>query len=227
MHPIEERLAGVLRRIRNAEQAWSRTPGSVALLAVSKTRSSEDIVQAMAAGQRRFGENRLQEALEKIRALSDCNLEWHFIGSVQSNKTRAIAEHFDWLHSLDSIKHARRLSSQRPDRLPPLKVCLQINISGETTKGGIKPDQARDLAIAVQTLPKLELRGLMTIPAPAETLERQRQPFRMLRQLRERLATPEFPLATLSMGMTDDLEAAIAEGATMVRIGTGIFGPRL
>ncbi len=227
MRPIQDRLAGVLQRIRKAEQDYSRTPDSVKLLAVSKTRPSQDIRQAMAAGQKRFGENRVQEAQEKIRQLSDCDLEWHFIGHVQSNKTRIIAEHFHWLHSLDSIKSARRLSDQRPDALAPLKVCLQINISGETSKSGFRPEQAREAIAVVHDLPGLDLRGLMAIPARAETLEQQRSPFKILRELRDRLATPDLPLATLSMGMTDDLEAAIAEGATIVRVGTAIFGPRI
>ena len=227
MHPIQERLNGVLQRIRNAERHFSRAPGTVTLLAVSKTRPARDIREAAAAGQRRFGENRLQEALEKIRALSDCGLEWHFIGRIQSNKTRAIAQHFHWLHSLDNMKNARRLSAQRPDNLAPLKVCLQINVSGEASKGGFSLDEAPEAAALIAELPGLDLCGLMAIPAPADTLEDQRRPFRTLRELRDRLARPDLPLATLSMGMTDDLEAAVAEGATMVRVGTAIFGPRL
>ncbi len=227
MHQIQERLNDVLQRIRDAERDFSRAQGSVKLLAVSKTRPSQDIRQAAAAGQKRFGENRLQEALEKIRQLADCDLEWHFIGRVQSNKTRAIAEHFHWLHSLDSIKNARRLSTQRPDTLAPLKVCLQINVSGETSKGGFRLEEAQEASELISNLPGLELCGLMAIPAPAETLAEQRRPFRVLRELREELARPDMPLSTLSMGMTDDLEAAIAEGATIVRVGTAIFGPRL
>jgi hypothetical protein len=196
------------------------------LLAVSKTRPTQDVREAIAAGQKRFGESRVQEALEKIRELSDYNLEWHFIGRIQSNKTRAIAEHFHWLHSLDNIKNAQRLSAQRPDAMAPLKVCLQINVSGEISKGGFRLEQAQEAAALVHDLPGLELCGLMAIPARAETLQQQRQPFRLLRELRDRLVTADLPLATLSMGMTDDLEAAIAEGATMVRVGTAIFGPR-
>ena len=227
MHQIQERLNNVLQRIKNAERDFSRTPGSVMLLAVSKTRPSQDIRQALAAGQRRFGENRVQEGLEKIRELSDCDLEWHFIGRIQSNKTRAIAEHFHWLHSLDSIKNARRLSAQRPDTLAPLKVCLQINVSGEISKGGFSLEEAQDATELVADLPGLELCGLMAIPAPAQNLEDKRRPFRVLRELRDRLVRPDLPLTTLSMGMTDDLEAAIAEGATIVRVGTAIFGPRV
>jgi pyridoxal phosphate enzyme (YggS family) len=226
MHPIQERLNNVLQHIRNAEQDFSRAPGSVMLLAVSKTRPTQDVREAIAAGQKRFGESRVQEALEKIRELSDYNLEWHFIGRIQSNKTRAIAEHFHWLHSLDNIKNAQRLSAQRPDAMAPLKVCLQINVSGEISKGGFRLEQAQEAAALVHDLPGLELCGLMAIPARAETLQQQRQPFRLLRELRDRLVTTDLPLATLSMGMTDDLEAAIAEGATMVRVGTAIFGPR-
>ncbi len=227
MDPIQERLNGVLQRIRNAEQDFSRAPGSVTLLAVSKTRPALDIRQAVAAGQRRFGENRVQEALEKIQQLSDCPLEWHFIGRIQSNKTRAIAEHFHWLHSLDNMKNARRLSAQRPDNLPPLKVCLQVNVSGESSKGGFKIEEVPEASVLIPQLPGLELCGLMAIPAPADALEEQRRPFQALRELRDRLVRPGLPLETLSMGMTDDLEAAVAEGATMVRVGTAIFGPRL
>lgn len=226
MHPIQDRLADVLQRIRNAEQDFSRPPGSVRLLAVSKTRPTQDVREAIAAGQKHFGESRVQEALEKIRELSDYNLEWHFIGRIQSNKTRAIAEHFHWLHSLDNIKNAQRLSAQRPGDMAPLKACLQINVSGEISKAGFRLEQAQEAAALVHDLPGLELCGLMAIPARAETLQQQRQPFRIVRELRDRLATADLPLATLSMGMTDDLEAAIAEGATMVRVGTAIFGPR-
>jgi len=226
MHPIQDRLADVMQRIRDAEQDFSRTPGSVRLLAVSKTRPSQDVREAIAAGQKRFGESRVQEALEKIRELSDYNLEWHFIGRIQSNKTRTIAEHFHWLHSLDNIKNAQRLSAQRPANMAPLKVCLQINISGEISKAGFRLEQAQEAAALVRDLPGLELCGLMAIPARSETLQQQRQPFRLLRELRDRLVTADLPLATLSMGMTDDLEAAVAEGATMVRVGTAIFGPR-
>jgi len=226
MHPIQDRLADVMQRIRDAEQDFSRTPGSVRLLAVSKTRPSQDVREAIAAGQKRFGESRVQEALEKIRELSDYNLEWHFIGRIQSNKTRTIAEHFHWLHSLDNIKNAQRLSAQRPANMAPLKVCLQINISGEISKAGFRLEQAQEAAALVRDLPGLELCGLMAIPARSETLQQQRQPFRLLRELRDRLVTADIPLATLSMGMTDDLEAAVAEGATMVRVGTAIFGPR-
>ncbi|HEC15873.1 MAG TPA: YggS family pyridoxal phosphate-dependent enzyme [Sedimenticola sp.] len=226
MNAIRARLDTVNRRIRDAAARCGRPAGAVQLLAVSKTRPPEDIRAALAAGQLRFGESYLQEALEKIRALRASQAQWHFIGRIQGNKTRAIAEHFDWVHSLCSIRHAQRLNDQRPDELPPLNLCLQINLSGEDTKAGIAPEEAFELVARLRELPRLNLCGLMTLPAPAETLEQQRLPFRRLRELRDRLATPALPLATLSMGMSGDLEAAIAEGATIVRIGTAIFGPR-
>jgi pyridoxal phosphate enzyme (YggS family) len=223
---IQSQLDDVHRRIAEAMQQYNRPPGSVRLLAVSKTRTPEDIRQAVAAGQFHFGESYLQEALEKIEALRSFNTIWHFIGRIQSNKTRAIAEKFDWVHSIGSLKHARRLSEQRPDDLPPLNICLQINIDQEPSKGGVMPEEAASLASEISTLARLRLRGLMTLPALADDLERQRHPFRLLRELRDRIATPELPLETLSMGMSNDLEAAIAEGATVVRVGTAIFGPR-
>jgi pyridoxal phosphate enzyme (YggS family) len=223
---IQSRLEAVRRRIAEAMQQYDRAPGSVQLLAVSKTRSPEDIRQALAAGQLYFGESYLQEALDKIEDLRNSDVVWHFIGRIQSNKTRPIAEKFDWVHSIGSLKHARRLNEQRPDHLPPLNVCLQVNIDQEPSKGGIMPEEAASLVSEISILPRLRLRGFMTLPAPADDLEAQRHPFRLLRELRDRIATPELPLETLSMGMSNDLEAAIAEGATMVRIGTAIFGPR-
>jgi pyridoxal phosphate enzyme (YggS family) len=223
---IQSRLDNVHHRIAEAMRQYDRSPGSVRLLAVSKTRTPEDIRQAVAAGQFHFGESYLQEALEKIEALRDIDTIWHFIGRIQSNKTRAIAEKFDWVHSIGSLKHARRLSEQRPDSLPPLNICLQINIDREPSKGGIMPEEAASLVPEISTLARLQLRGLMTLPAPADDLETQRHPFRLLRELRDCIATPELPLETLSMGMSNDLEAAIAEGATVVRVGTAIFGPR-
>ena len=226
MKAIRTRLDTVKRRIQDAATQYGRPADAVQLLAVSKTRPAMDIRTALAAGQFRFGESYLQEALEKIRALGETQAEWHFIGRIQGNKTRDIAEHFDWVHSLCSIKHAKRLNDQRPDGLSHLNVCLQINLSGEETKAGIVPGEAPELVAQIQELPKLHLCGLMTLPALAETLEQQRQPFRALQELRDRLATPGLPLSTLSMGMSNDLEAAIAEGATIVRIGTAIFGPR-
>lgn len=226
MTPIQTRLEKTRFRIQQAAAQFSRPADDIQLLAVSKTRPAEDIRAALAAGQNQFGESYLQEALEKIQALSGSGAQWHFIGRIQGNKTRTIAEHFDWVHSLYSAKHAQRLNDQRPDHLAPLNVCLQINLGGEQTKGGISPNDAAGLITQLQQLPRLRLQGLMTLPAPADSLEAQRHPFRALRELRDRLATKTLPLATLSMGMSDDLEAAIAEGATIVRIGTAIFGPR-
>lgn len=196
------------------------------LLAVSKTRPPEDIRAAYAAGLRDFGESYLQEAVGKIARLSDLPLTWHFIGPIQSNKTRLIAEHFQWVHSVDREKIARRLSEQRPEGLPPLQVCLQVNISGEENKSGCNPGDMAALATAVAALPGLTLRGLMAIPAATPVQSEQRAAFARLRSAFEELK-PEFPsLDTLSMGMSGDLEAAIAEGATLVRVGTAIFGPR-
>ncbi len=226
MPSIQSRIESVRQRIRQAEQQYRRDPGSVQLLAVSKTRSAGEILQAVAAQQRCFGESYIQEALEKIAQLRERDLEWHFIGRIQGNKTRAIAENFDWVHSIDSAKQLRRLNDQRPEPLPPLKICLQIKIDEEESKAGISPAEARTLINEIDRYPRLSLQGLMTLPAPAGQFEAQRKPFRQLRQLRDELATAELPLLTLSMGMTDDLEAAIAEGSTLVRIGTAIFGQR-
>lgn len=225
MSSISSRLAMVREHISQAERKYHRIPGSVQLLAVSKTRPAEDLLQAITEGQHRFGESYLQEALDKIGQLSGQRPEWHFIGRIQSNKTRLLAENFDWVHSLDKAGHARRLSDQRPPHLPPLNLCLQVNLSGEETKGGLAPEQLEEMASLCRELPRLCLRGLMTLPAPAQDLSQQRQPFRQLRMLRDQLNNNP-PLDTLSMGMSGDLEAAIAEGATMVRVGTAIFGPR-
>jgi PLP dependent protein len=198
----------------------------VQLLAVSKTRTADEIRALAALGQACFGENYLQEALEKMRQLRDLPIEWHFIGRIQSNKTRQIAAHFDWVHSLSSLKHARRLSEQRPTQLPPLNVCLQVNTSGEASKDGHTPDELAGLMDDYVSLPNLHICGLMTIPAPAEGSDAQRRPFLLLRRLRDSLRSERLPLETLSMGMSDDLEAAIMEGANLIRIGTAIFGPR-
>ncbi|WP_321527438.1 YggS family pyridoxal phosphate-dependent enzyme [Sedimenticola selenatireducens] len=226
MPSIQSRLESVRQQIQQAEQKYHRDAGTVQLLAVSKTRPVEDILQAVEAGQHRFGESYIQEALDKIEQLGNLALEWHFIGRIQGNKTRAIAENFDWVHSIDSAKQLRRLNDQRPGSLAPLKICLQIKIDEEESKAGIRPDEARELVKAMHHYPRLSLQGLMTLPAPSDQLEAQRKPFRQLRELRDELASAELPLTMLSMGMTDDLEAAIAEGSTMVRIGTAIFGPR-
>jgi len=223
---IESRLESVRAIIAESCAEYARPVNSVQLLAVSKTRTAEEIMTALASGQHCFGESYLQEAINKIELLRGEAIEWHFIGRVQSNKTRPIAENFDWVHSIDQLKHARRLNDQRPETMPPLNICLQINIDNEETKGGVKPEQAEEFVQHISTLPRLKLRGLMTLPSPTATLEEQRQPFCRLRELRERLATDELPLDTLSIGMSDDMPAAIAEGSTMVRVGTAIFGPR-
>jgi pyridoxal phosphate enzyme (YggS family) len=205
-----------------------RPVSSVTLLAVSKTFGPDAVREALAAGQHRFGENYVQEALDKIAALADvrAQIQWHLIGPLQSNKTRAVAEAFDWVHSVDRLKIAQRLSEQRPPDLPPLQVCLQINISGEASKSGLAPDEVLPVALAVAALPRLTLRGLMAIPEPAGDRDVQRVPHRRLRELQMRLVAAGLRLDTLSMGMTADLEAAVLEGATIVRVGTAIFGGR-
>ena len=223
---IHDRLQQVLRTIGAAETRYGRTPGSAQLLAVSKTQPATALRAAATSGQRRFGENYLQEALAKIEALADLALEWHFIGPIQSNKTRPIAEHFDWVHSVDRLKIAERLSAQRPPALPPLNICLQVNVSGEASKSGCSLEELPALATAVAQLPHLRLRGLMAIPAPADDFDQQRIPLRELRLALEQLNARGLALDTLSMGMSDDLEAAIAEGATLVRVGSAIFGAR-
>lgn len=223
---VAARLQAVHARIRAAEQRFGRVPGSVRLLAVSKTQPPAAIAAAAAAGQARFGENYLQEALDKMRALAALDLEWHFIGPVQSNKTRPVAERFAWVHSVDRPKIAERLHAQRPADLPPLNVCLQVNIDRQASKRGVDLSEALAVACAVAALPRLRLRGLMAMPAPASEFVAQREPLARLRQLQEELIAEGLALDTLSMGMSDDLEAAIAEGSTLVRIGTAIFGPR-
>ncbi len=223
MSTIATNIAKVAARIREAAQASGRDPAAIGLLAVSKTQPADAIREAFACGQRDFGENYLQEALSKQEALSDLPLTWHFIGPIQSNKTRAIAEHFAWVHSVDRLKIAQRLAEQRPADLPPLNVCLQVNISDEPSKSGCTPAELPALAEAVAALPRLKLRGLMAIPEPTDDPAEQRAVFARLRQLRDSLP---LPLDCLSMGMSGDLEAAVAEGATWVRIGTALFGAR-
>ena len=223
---IAERLRDVRARIAAAAQARGRDPDGIRLLAVSKTFGVEDLRAAQAAGQGCFGESYLNEALPKIAALTETAPEWHYIGPLQSNKTRAIAEHFAWVHSLDRLKLAQRLSDQRPAGMPPLNVCIQVNISGETSKSGASLEALNDLARAVAALPRLRLRGLMAIPAPSDDVAVQRDAFRRVREALVSLNALGFALDTLSMGMSDDLEAAIAEGATIVRIGSAIFGAR-
>ena len=223
MSTIATNIAKVGTRIREAAQAVARDPDEVHLLAVSKTQPAEAIREASEAGVRDFGENYLQEALEKQADLTDLPLTWHFIGPIQSNKTKLIAESFDWVHSVDRLKIAQRLSAQRPEQLGPLNVCLQVNVSGEASKSGCEPHDVRELAHAIAGLPRLRLRGLMAIPEPSDDPAEQRAAFARLRQLQTEL---QLNLDTLSMGMSQDLEAAIAEGATWVRIGTAVFGAR-
>ena len=225
---IADHLQTVHERIARACEAAGRPPASVRLLAVSKTFPADDVRQAHAAGQSAFGENYIQEGVDKITALRDLPLEWHCIGPIQSNKTRLVAEHFDWVHSVDRFKIAQRLSDQRPEHLPPLQLCLQVNTDGGPTKSGARPEEVLELARAVAALPRVVLRGLMTIPDPVEGFEAEvalhRRAAALFEQVRTALALPHFD--TLSMGMTADLEAAIAAGSTMVRVGTAIFGKR-
>ena len=227
---ISENLQVVQHRIATSAQAAGRDPSSIALLAVSKTFDAQAVLTAAQAGQRAFGENYVQEAIDKISATRELNpnlqLEWHFIGPIQSNKTRQIAEHFDWVHSVDRLKIAQRLSEQRPVDMPPLQICLQVNVSGEATKSGLEPDALLELAREVNALPNLRLRGLMAIPEPTEDVEQQRAAFAKLRLMQNDLQAVGIPTDTLSMGMSADMDAAIAEGATIVRIGTAIFGGR-
>lgn len=223
MSTIADNLSALAERIDSAAQAVGRDPASIQLLAVSKTKPASAIREIHAAGVRDVGENYLQEALTKQGELRDLPLIWHFIGPIQSNKTKAIAEHFDWVHSVDRLKIAQRLSEQRPAGLPPLNICLQVNVSGEDSKSGCAPADLPALANAVAALPNLRLRGLMAIPEPTEDRAEQEAAFASLRQLQERLG---LGLDTLSMGMSHDLEAAIAQGATWVRIGTALFGAR-
>ncbi|AZC40561.1 YggS family pyridoxal phosphate-dependent enzyme [Pseudomonas chlororaphis] len=223
MSTIADNIALVSARIRAAAQASQRDESSVRLLAVSKTKPAAALREAYAAGLRDFGENYLQEALGKQAELGDLPLSWHFIGPIQSNKTRAIAENFAWVHSVDRLKIAQRLSEQRPADLPPLNICIQVNVSGEASKSGCTPADLPALASAISALPRLKLRGLMAIPEPTEDRAAQDAAFAAVRRLNESL---DLPTDTLSMGMSHDLEAAIAQGATWVRIGTALFGAR-
>ena len=226
MNQIPERLAHVQERIHRAAMAAGRSPGEIMLLAVSKTKPASDVAAAFGAGQRAFGENYLQDALPKIRTLADKDIEWHFIGRLQSNKCADISRHFTWVHGIDSLKHAEQLSSHRPAELPPLQVCIQVNLSGEVTKGGVDPTEVEALALKVARLPRLRLRGLMTMPDPNARTTSRDAAFAVLRGLLESLRASGLDVDTLSMGMSDDMEAAIREGATIVRIGTDIFGSR-
>jgi len=231
MTSIAANLQAVHARIAAACVAAGRTADSVQLLAVSKTWPAARLSEAAAAGQRAFGENYVQEAVEKITALAtlkepDFGLEWHFIGPLQGNKTKLVAENFAWVHSVDRLKIAERLATQRPSGLPPLQICLQVNISGEASKSGCAPAHTATLARAVAALPRMRLRGLMAIPEPTDDTVMQRKRFALLRELRDQLNAEGLGIDTLSMGMSHDLEAAIMEGATLVRVGTAIFGER-
>ncbi|MDP3636081.1 MAG: YggS family pyridoxal phosphate-dependent enzyme [Azonexus sp.] len=235
MSAIASNLQAVRARIADAAKAAGRLPESIQLLAVSKTWPLACVLEAADAGQTAFGENYVQEGVDKVMALPQGHfqraavnrqIDWHFIGPLQSNKTRLVAEHFNWVHSIERLKIAERLSAQRPASLPPLQVCIQINVSGEASKSGCAPDATLALCQAIVALPNLQLRGLMAIPEPADDFAAQRVPFRQLREIYENIRAAGRPLDTLSMGMSHDLEAAIAEGATIVRIGTAIFGER-
>jgi pyridoxal phosphate enzyme (YggS family) len=223
MSTIAENISTLAERIRSAAQAVQRDPASIGLLAVSKTKPASDLREAYDAGLRDFGENYLQEALGKQAELSDLPLTWHFIGPIQSNKTRAIAENFAWVHSVDRLKIAQRLSEQRPSGLPPLNICIQVNVSREASKSGCNPEDLPALAQAVSALPNLRLRGLMAIPEPTDDRDEQNASFAAVSTLQAQLG---LQLDTLSMGMSHDLEAAVAQGATWVRIGTALFGAR-
>ena len=225
---IAENLRQVRHRIDRACTECNRSPQHVKLLAVSKTCPAEAVRAAVDAGQRAFGENYVQEALVKIEALADARaqLEWHLIGPLQSNKTRVVAEAFDWVHAVDRLKIAERLSAQRPESLPPLNICLQVNVDGEASKSGVVFDELPALARAVATLPRLRLRGLMSIPEPVDGLAAQRAPHRRLHEAFIALQDEGLQLDTLSMGMSADLEAAVLEGATLLRVGSAIFGAR-
>ena len=223
---ISQQLTSIRQQIRALESRYGRAPESVQLIAVSKTRSAEEIRLAANAHQTHFGENYVQEAIDKMIRLDDLQLTWHFIGPIQKNKTSLIAQHFDWVHSIDREVVATRLNVQRPEQMLPLNVCIQINIDQEDTKSGIHPDELLTLAQQIVELPQLRLRGLMAIPAPAQNFAQQCATFRQIHGLFDHLCNKGFSLDTLSMGMSNDYDAAIASGSTMVRIGTAIFGPR-
>lgn len=224
MPTIAYRLKQIHAQIHQAEQTYHRAENSVQLLAVSKTKPARSIVSAYQAGQRHFGENYVQEALNKQLELGAFDITWHFIGPIQSNKTKLLAAHFDWVHSVDNLKIAQRLSLQRPDFLPPLNICVQVNISDETSKSGITLDELPELILQILELPNLVLRGVMAIPAPQTDFAAQREPYRKLVAAVQALKNEK--LSTFSFGMSDDLDAAIAEGSTLVRIGTALFGAR-
>jgi len=226
MTTISNALQAVRGRIERAAAQCGRDPGEITLLAVSKTFGPDVMRAAHACGQRAFGESYVQEAVHKIAALHDLDIEWHFIGPIQSNKTKQIAENFSWVHGVEREKIARRLSEQRPNGMAPLNLCLQVNVSGEASKSGIAPEEVENLARAVAALPRINLRGLMAIPEPTDDVALQRARFRRVRELKDGLAAEGIALDTLSMGMSGDMEAAIMEGATIVRVGSAIFGER-
>ncbi len=226
MTTIASSLQAVNARITRVTQSVGRQPDEITLLAASKTNPAEAVREAWLAGQTIFGENYLQEALAKMPALADLPIEWHFIGPIQSNKTKRIAENFAWVHSVDRAKIADRLSKDRSESLPPLQICLQVNVSGEDSKSGVEPEELATLAAHVVSLPRLKLRGLMAVPELTTATALQRSQFHLLRELYDQLKQDGYELDTLSMGMSEDMDIAIAEGATMVRVGTAIFGPR-
>lgn len=223
---IAANIAKVLEQVSLAAEKCGRDPEAIDVMAVSKTQEPAAVRAAAAAGMYHFGENYLQEAVDKISACADLDLCWHFIGPLQSNKTRSVAQHFSWVHSIDREKLLRRLNDQRPDGLEPLNVCLQVNVSGEASKAGVTPEALPDLVEAAAAMPRLRLRGLMAIPAPAKDYAAQRKPLDRLAELFSTARVEHPQLDTLSMGMSADLEAAVAAGSTMLRIGTAIFGPR-
>ena len=223
---VTSRLQAVRARIAGVAQSVGRQPDEIILLVASKTHSAERVREAWNAGQTIFGENYLQEALAKMPALADLPIEWHFIGPIQSNKTKRIAENFVWVHSVDRVKIADRLAKDRHESLPPLQICLQVNVSGEASKSGVAPEELASLAAHIVRLPRLKLRGLMAVPELTTATALQRSQFHMLWELFARLKRDGYELDTLSMGMSEDMDIAIAEGATMVRVGTAIFGPR-
>ncbi len=227
MQNIENNLDQTQGKIDQAADRYHRQSSDICLLAVSKRKPSADIREAYRCGQRDFGENYLQEAQQKIKDLTDLGICWHFIGAIQSNKTRVIAEHFDWVHCVDRLKIAQRLSEQRPSSLPPLNICIQVNVDLEESKAGIPLQEVPALSQQISQLPNIRLRGLMAIPTPRASVESQRKPFAKLHQALELMQNSAIECDTLSMGMSHDIEAAIAEGSTLVRIGTAIFGERL
>lgn len=226
MTKLTERIHSLNQEIRRLEQTYARAEGSVQLLAVSKRHSADKIRLAAEAGLQNFGENYLQEALEKIELLADLSLQWHFIGPIQSNKTKGIAENFHWVHSVDREKIGKRLHEQRPESLPPLNVCVQVNLSNEASKSGVGLEEVPALCHSLENYSRLRLRGVMAIPEPLTELADQRACFQELGELFHSLQAQHHSMDTLSMGMSNDFEAAIAEGSTMIRIGTAIFGPR-